>query len=404
MIYKQFLDKVLPLLNLTDKEKAVLEKPEHVHRATLKVGEKEYPAWRVQYNRARGPAKGGIRYHPGVNEDEVTSLAFWMSLKCAVTDLPLGGGKGGVTVNPKELNPQELEELSREYIRAFWMHIGPTKDVPAPDVYTTPQIMAWMMDEYEKHVGHHAPGVITGKPLEVGGSKVRGIATALGGTYVLDSALKKLNLTNKRVVIQGFGNAGMTAAKLLKDQGFTIIGASDSRGAVYNEAGLNVEELCKLKDNRQSVTDIQDENTKKISQEELLALDCDILVPAALENSITKDNADTIKAKVILELANGPTTAEADDILHQKKILVLPDILANAGGVTVSCFEWIQNNTGDYWEADIIKTKLKKKMDTAFEDIWQLYEANNKQHDFRMNTYIYSIRKVLAASKLRGKC
>ena len=404
MSYKQFLDKVLPLMSLSEKEVAVLSSPEHVHHAKLSVGDKKFDAWRVQYSRARGPSKGGIRYHPEVNEEEVTSLAFWMSLKCAVTDLPLGGGKGGISVNPKELSVSELEELSRAYIRAFGDFIGPNKDIPAPDVYTTPQIMAWMLDEYEKHVGHHAPGVITGKPLEVGGSKVRGIATALGGVYVLEAAISKLSNVGKRVVIQGFGNAGMTAAKLLVARGFVVVGASDSRGAVACASGLDVEALCLLKGEKKSVSEFSGEGVKVLSNSELLELDCDILVPAALEDSITESNAGAVKAKVVLELANGPTNAAADDILHNAGVLVLPDILANAGGVTVSCFEWVQNRSGDYWESDVIEAKLRKKMETAFSEIWGLYSAADKKHDFRMTTYMYSIKKVLAASHLRGKC
>jgi glutamate dehydrogenase len=256
-----------------------------------------------------------------------------------------------------------------------------------------------MLDEYESIKGEHAPGMITGKPLELGGSLVRDIATALGGVYVLEDAMVKLGVESKKVIIQGFGNAGMNAAKLLVERGYTIVGASDSKGAVYNSEGFDVEKLITVKNESGSVTNIS--SGEKCSNKELLAKECDILVPAALENSITKDNANLVKAKIVVELANGPTTDEADEILHAKKILVLPDILANAGGVTVSYFEWVQNNTGYYWETEDIEKRLEKKMITAFNKIWSDY--SNNEHDFRTNTYIYAINKILKAERLRGR-
>jgi glutamate dehydrogenase/leucine dehydrogenase len=393
-----FLDKIAPIANLKENELELLKTPARVHQAELDVNGKKYPAFRVQYNDARGPTKGGIRYHPEVDLEEVQSLAFWMSIKCAVADVPYGGGKGGITVNPKELSAQEIEELSRKWIQAFHEHIGPTKDIPAPDVYTTPQIMAWMMDEYEKIIGEKSPGVITGKPLELGGSLVRDIATALGGVYVLQEAVNKIGLENKRVAVQGFGNAGMNAAKLLSDAGWKIIAVSDSKGGIFNVEGLDVAELVKVKSETKSVVNYSD--GEKISNEDLLKLDCDVLVPSALANVITAENAVDVKAKIIVELANGPTTPEADDILHSKGILVLPDILANAGGVTVSYFEWVQNNYGYYWDADIVKSRLKEKMVTAFGKIWDKYDGS--EHDFRTNTYLLAIDKILVAEKLRG--
>ncbi|MBT4936185.1 Glu/Leu/Phe/Val dehydrogenase [Candidatus Woesearchaeota archaeon] len=394
-----FLKKISPLMNLGDKELEILSTPENVLQAELDVNGKKYPAYRVQFNSARGPYKGGIRYHPEVDLDEVKSLAFWMALKTAVADIPLGGGKGGITVNPKELSVSEIEELSRKFVRAFYEHLGPRKDIPAPDVYTTPQIMAWMRDEFEKITGESAPGMITGKPLELGGSLVRDIATALGGVYVLEEAMDKLSLKEKTVAIQGFGNAGMNAAKLLIERGFTIVAVSDSKGGIYNKEGVDIDAVINTKKESGSV--IHYSNAEKITNEQLLSIGCAVLVPSALSDAITKDNASNVKAKIIVELANGPTTTEADEILHSKNVLVLPDILANAGGVTVSYFEWVQNNTNDYWDEELIKTRLKEKMVTAFNGIWQLYSQND--HDFRTNTYMIAITKILTAERLRGR-
>ncbi|PIZ50484.1 glutamate dehydrogenase [Candidatus Woesearchaeota archaeon CG_4_10_14_0_2_um_filter_33_13] len=398
-IISGFLDKIGKIMNLTEKELVLLKTPQRIHQAELELDGQKYPAYRIQYNDARGPTKGGIRYHWEVSFDEVKSLAFWMSLKTAVADVPFGGSKGGITVNPKELSQDQLQQLSRKWVQAFYRHIGPTKDIPAPDVYTTPQIMAWMMDEYEKLIGEKAPGVITGKPLEVGGSLVRDIATALGGIYVLEEAVKKVSLDKKTVAIQGFGNAGMNMAKLLFQSGYSIVAVSDSKGAIYNPLGLNVDELIHTK--TQSGTVIAYKNGTTISNEALLELEVGVLVPSALSNVIHKENANKVKAKIVLELANGPTTPEADEILHQNKVLVLPDILSNSGGVTVSYFEWVQNNTGLYWKTEEVKERLREKMVVAFEKIWAEYENNN--YDFRTNTYILAIKKILVAEKLRGR-
>ncbi len=394
-----FLDKIGKIANLNEKELNLLKNAENELQAELEVNGKKYPAYRVQYNSARGPYKGGIRYHPEVDLDEVKALAFWMSLKTAVADVPMGGGKGGITVNPKELSDEEIEELSRKWVQAFYKSIGPTKDIPAPDVYTTPQIMAWMVDEYEKLIGEKAPGMITGKPIEVGGSLVRDIATALGGVYVLEEAVKKIGLNEKTVAIQGFGNAGMNAAKLLVERGFKIVAVSDSKGGILNNEGLNFEELIKVKSETGSVVNV--ENAEKISNSELLELNVAVLVPSALANVITAENAANVKAKVIVELANGPTTPEADEILHSANVLVLPDILANAGGVTVSYFEWVQNNYGYYWDAETVKSRLKEKMVTAFGKVWDGYSKND--YDFRTNTYVLAVKKILAVEKLRGR-
>lgn len=397
----KFLQKVAPLAGLNSTEVKHLSTPEHVHTAELTVEGKKYPAYRVQFNNARGPYKGGIRFHPEVNLDEVTSLAFWMTLKTAVADLPLGGGKGGVVVDPKQLSPVQLQKLSREYVKAFFSYVGPTKDIPAPDVYTTPQIMAWMLDEYETIAKEKAPGFITGKPLEVGGSKVRDIATALGGTYVLEQVLAKLKVKEKTAAIQGFGNAGMNMASLLSQQGFTIVAVSDSKGGVYNAQGLSIPEVIAIKEKTGSVSNYK--QGKKISNEELLTCDCAVLIPSALSEVITRKNAAQIKANIVLELANGPTTPEADEILHKKSTIVVPDILANSGGVTVSYFEWVQNRYNFYWEEHYVKEELKKKLIAAFSLVWKEYEAGKGKFDFRTAVYIHALKKVIVAERLRGR-
>src|SRR3989344_7669581 len=394
-----FLEKIAPLAGLSKKEIAALEKPNKILKAELTVNGKKYPAFRVQFNNARGPYKGGIRYHPEVSEDEVKSLAFWMTLKTAVTDLPLGGGKGGVTVDPKKLSKKELEELSRAYVRAFYKHLGPDIDIPAPDVYTTPEIMGWMLDEYEKLVEKKAPAFITGKPLELGGSKVRDIATALGGVYILEEAVKKIGLKDKKVAIQGFGNAGMNMAQLLAEKGYLIVAVSDSKGGIYDLRGLNIKEVIAVKESKGSVAEYK--NAQKISNEELLESECSILIPSALSGVITEKNAGKIKAKIILELANGPTTPEADEMLFAKKVLVLPDILANAGGVTVSYFEWVQNKKNESWSEQEVKKKLQEKMISAFGQIWK--EFSDEKKSFRTAAYVLALKKIVAAEKNKSK-
>ena len=393
-----FLDEIKTIGNFSDNEIAILKHPQHIHKADLELNGKTYHSFRIQYNNARGPFKGGIRFHPGVTEDEVKALSFWMSLKTAVVNLPLGGGKGGIQINPKELNEQQLEELSRKYMQAFHKFLGPDQDIPAPDVYTTPQIMCWMKDEYEKLTGTEAPGVITGKPLDCGGSLVRDIATALGGVYILEEAVKKLNLLRPRVVIQGFGNAGMNAAKLLHERNYQILAVSDSQGGIYNQAGLDINEVIQTKQQQRSV--IHHTNAQQISNEELLQLECDILIPSALANVITDANAPNINTKIILELANGPVDPKADKILFQNNIQVIPDILANAGGVTVSCFEWQQNLKQEKWTEIEIKNKLQPIIINAYEKIYQ--QAKNNHYDLRTAAYIIAIKKILAAERNRG--
>lgn len=394
-----FLDKIQEIGGFDAKAIEILKKPQNVLKADLDLDGKKYPAFRIQYNNARGPYKGGIRFHPEVNEDEVQALSFWMTIKTAVVDVPFGGGKGGVIVNPKELSLEQLEVLSRKFVRAFYQDLGPNKDVPAPDVYTNPQIMAWMLDEYEKLIGQKAPGMITGKPLELGGSLVRDIATGLGGVFVLEEALKKLDISDKTVIIQGFGNAGSNIAQILADKGYKIIAVSDSKGGIYNADGLFINEIVKIKNETDSVSNYA--NAEKITNEELLALETTILIPSALSRVITADNAKNVKAKIILELANGPITSEADPILKDKGIIVIPDILANSGGVTVSYFEWVQNNYGYYWDKEKVTKKLKEKMSLAFDNIWKKYKTNN--FDLRTNAYILALEKIITAERFRGR-
>ncbi|MEO0284776.1 MAG: Glu/Leu/Phe/Val dehydrogenase [candidate division WOR-3 bacterium] len=371
--------------------------PVRMDNGTVKV----FRGFRVQYNDALGPTKGGIRFHPEETIDTVRALAAWMTWKTALMDLPYGGGKGGVVCNPKEMSQRELEELSRGYIRAIAQVIGPEKDIPAPDVYTNPQIMAWMMDEFSKIRQYNAPGVITGKPLRIGGSVGRNDATARGGMYVLREAAKKLGIDLKKATcaIQGYGNAGYFAHKLITEMfGTKVIAVSDSKGGIFNKKGLLFEEVFEHKNKTGSVVGFK--GSEKITNEELLELDVDILIPAALEEVITGENAKRIKAKIILELANGPVTPEADEILHRKNILFLPDFLANAGGVTVSYFEWVQNITGLYWEEEEVYSKLDNKMTKSFNAVWDAMKEFNV--DPRTAAYAVAVRRVVEGMKLRG--
>jgi glutamate dehydrogenase/leucine dehydrogenase len=356
---------------------------------------KVFNGFRSHYNDARGPTKGGIRFHPDVSKAEVEALAAWMTWKTAVVGIPFGGGKGGVIVNPKELSRPELERVSRGFIRAIHDFIGPDKDIPAPDVYTNPQVMAWMMDEYNMIKGIHHPHMITGKPVEIGGSHGRSDATAKGGYYVVLEAIKKLGLDKKglKFAVQGFGNAGSYLAKMLYEEGLKVVAVSDSRGAIYSEEGFNPDEVLEHKIKSKSVVGFT--GTKEITNEELLELDVDILVPAALENQITQENANKVKAKIVLELANGPTTPDADDILFKNNVLLIPDILANAGGVTVSYYEWVQNRMGEYWDIETVYSKLNKVMIKSFEDVFSIKE--NKKVDMRTAAYILSVQRVLDA-------
>ena len=362
---------------------------------------KIFHGYRVHFNGARGPTKGGLRWHPDETIDTVRALSAWMTWKCAVVDLPLGGAKGGVTCNPKELSDGEKERLARAYIRAVGRFLSATGDVPAPDVYTTPQIMAWMMDEYEMLIGEHSPGVITGKPLPLGGSAGRGDATARGGIYVVREAAKKLgmDLKGKAMAIQGFGNAGQHAARLGEELlGLKLVAASDSQGGVHNAKGLDVKALIDHKQKTGSLKGFA--GAESISNEKLLELDVVVLFPSALENVITDVNAQRIKARIVCELANGPTTPEADAILFKNGVFVIPDFLANAGGVTVSYFEQVQNAYNFYWNLDLVYSRLDEKMTKAFADVYAMHERHKS--NMREAAYLVSVSRVAEACKLRG--
>ncbi len=355
-----------------------------------------FEGYRVQFNNARGPYKGGIRFHQDTDINEVKALAFWMALKCAVVNIPMGGGKGGVTVDPKELSIGEIESLSRGWMASMSDVVGPQQDVPAPDVNTTPQIMAWMADEYEKITGDATGAVITGKPLENGGSEGRGTATAQGGFYVFNALRTRLGLPeNCSVVVQGFGNAGQHAARLWAEAGHKVIAVSDSRAAVFNAEGLDIQELINHKTKTRSVGDFA--GGKNLDPNELLFQECDLLIPAALENQIHADNVDKIKAKAILELANGPTTPEADDKLFERGIPVVPDILANAGGVTVSTFEWEQNVKEEHWSEEDVFVKLKAIMELEAGMIAD--EADELSTDLRRAAFVIALRRLEDAMK-----
>jgi len=360
---------------------------------------KVFTGFRGQHNDAVGPTKGGVRFHPGVTADEVRALSMWMTLKAGIVDLPYGGGKGGIICDPREMSMGELERLSRGYVRALSQVMGPTKDIPAPDVFTNAQIMAWMMDEYSRIDEFNSPGFITGKPIVLGGSQGRDRATAEGVTIIINEAAKKrgIDMKGARVVIQGFGNAGSFLSKFLHDAGAKVIGISDAYGALHDPNGLDIDYLLDRRDSFGTVTTLFD-NT--ISNSELLELDCDILVPAAIENQITEKNAHNIKATIVVEAANGPTTSEATKILTERGILLVPDVLASAGGVTVSYFEWVQNNMGYYWTEEEVREKMTTKMVDAFDNVYNV--ASTRNIDMRLAAYMIGIRKTAEASRFRG--
>lgn len=363
---------------------------------------KSFLAWRCRYDDTRGPTKGGIRFHPASTEDEVEALAFWMTMKCAVMNLPYGGGKGAVRLDPRKLSKAELERVSRGYIQAFARIIGPDRDIPAPDVYTNAMIMGWMADEYGQIAGANTPAVITGKPIALGGSLGRGDATARGGYYLIRHLAQDLGLKSPlRAAIQGFGNAGQYMAQLLAADGDRIVAVSDSGGAVANPNGLDVDVLLKAKAEGKSVTALVGQNGNvALDAEALIGVDCDLLVPAALEDMIHEGNADTIKAKVVLELANGPITPEADALLEKKGVIVLPDILANAGGVTVSYFEWVQNKQGYYWGLAEIHDKLRQRMEQEGAAVWAL--VRDRKISGRTAAYVHALRRLAEAIEAHG--
>jgi len=360
-----------------------------------------FTGYRVQYNDVLGPTKGGIRYHPDLMLDEVIALSAWMTWKTAVTGLPLGGSKGGIRCNPKGMSPGELEKLTRGYTRAIARFIGPQYDVPAPDVYTDSQTMAWMMDEYSEMVGYNAFGVVTGKPIPVGGSLGRNEATSRGVMYTVIEAAEHLGIDLKgaKVAVQGYGNVGYHAARLLNELGCKIVAVSDSKGGIYNVKGLDPEKVMEYKDKTGSV--LSHKGCENITNEGILELDCDILVPAALENQITKANAGKIKAKIVAEGANGPTTPEADEILFRSGVFVIPDILANSGGVIVSYFEQVQNQMNYYWTEEEVRTKLQSTIVSAFKDVLAVAQQYNV--NMRVAAYMNAVKRVADAMFLRKK-
>lgn len=368
-----------------------------------------FEGYRVRYDDTRGPTKGGIRFHPQVSLDEVQSLAFWMTFKCAAVNLPFGGAKGGITLNPKELSKFELERLSRGYIDAIAPFIGPDLDIPAPDVYTNAMIMGWMMDQYSIIKGKRSPAVITGKPVSMGGSLGRNTATGTGAFFVVQAMMKKLEKSPEQltVAVQGFGNAGSAIARQLFEAGYKVVAVSDSQGGIYNKGGLQIPDVQQFKQTHHkmkavychdTVCDIVEHDT--LTNEELLSLDVDILVPAALENQITANNAHAVQAKYIFEVANGPITADADAILEDRGISVFPDILVNAGGVMVSHFEWVQNRSGLYWKLDEVNRQLLERITTEAETIWQL--AGKRGVSFRTAAYIHALGRLGEALDDRG--
>ncbi len=412
IIAQQQLDEAAGIMNLDRSAHQILREPMKTLNVRIPVRMRDgtvkvFEGFRVQYNNARGPTKGGIRFHPGETIDTVKALAAWMTWKTALADIPFGGAKGGVICDPKGMDARELEALSRGYIRALGRYVGPDTDVPAPDVYTNPQIMAWMMDEYAEIAGTNYPfGMITGKPLEVWGSEGRKDSTAMGGMYVMREAAKALNIDLKgaKIAVQGFGNAGMYAYTLSKQLfGATVVAISDSKGGVYDESGLDLDKLQKAKNETGSVSDY--DGGTKITNDDLLTCDADILIPAAIENQITSSNADKIKAKMVLELANGPVTPGADKVLHERGVFDLPDFLVNSGGVIGSYFEWVQNREGYYWSTEDVESRLDTFMTRSYlqmVDMRKEFAAKGSDITPRMAAYMIAIKRIDAAMRARG--
>ncbi len=406
--YLENLSRAAEALGLSAAELEHLKVPDQIIEKDLLIetekGTETFPAYRVQWNNARGPYKGGIRFHPAADLDEVKSLAALMAVKCAVVGIPLGGAKGGVTIDPKKYSAKDLEKVSRAWAQAMAPFIGVNKDIPAPDVYTNGQTMAHILDEYEKTVGHEEFGVITGKPLELGGSLGRNIATAQGGVYVLEELVRDLGLKleDLRIAVQGFGNAGYTAASILHKMGAKVVGVSDSSGGQYSENGLDPEELNRWKEEtKKGLAEFSKDGLRAVTNAELLELPCDVLIPAAMDNQLTSDNSQNVKAKIVLELANGPTTPEADKKFMEKGIILVPDVLANAGGVTVSYFEWVQNRSGDKWSEALVLEKLKAIMVESYRAVRML--SLEKKIDMRLAAFSVGVKRIIDAMKLRGR-
>jgi len=392
-------------LGLDEDVREMIKYPERILTVTVPVRMdsgriRRFEAHRVQHSTVRGPAKGGIRYHPNVTLDEVKALATWMTWKCAVVNIPFGGAKGGVTCNPKEMSQGELERMTRRYTSAILPMIGPKQDIPAPDVYTNPQTMAWIMDTYSMMKGYAIPGVVTGKPISLGGSLGRNEATGRGVFYTIQAACERLGIPLKDAVavVQGFGNAGSVAAQCLAEAGAKIVAVSDTTGCIYNVRGLDVPTLVRYKEFTHHVSGFPE--SESITPEQLLALKCDILIPAALENTIYEENAASVKARIIAEAANGPLTREADQILESKGVFTIPDILCNAGGVTVSYFEWVQDEQHLFWDAQDVYNKLEKVMKTSFGEVFKLYV--DRKVPMRIAANMLGIGRVAEAVKIRG--
>lgn len=400
------LDRVSKVGRLADRELDLLRQPKRRLNVNIPIrmddGSVEvFPSFRIQYNTARGPTKGGIRYHPSVNADEVDELAFLMSLKCAVANIPFGGAKGGIQVDPSRLSEGELERLSRAYIKEYHRNIGPETDIPAPDVNTDGRIMAWMRDEYESITGRQAPGVITGKPVELGGSEGREYATSLGGAVILDEFVNEVGMTREgtTVAVQGFGNVGSYLAKFLHERGYDVVAVSNVDGGIHDSSGIDMPALF---DAYESSDDLFEFGAAEITNADLLTLDVDVLIPAAIENQITEANMAEVQADAVLEMANGPTTSRADEHLTERGIPVIPDILANAGGVTASYFEWVQNTTNEYWTEERVREKLATQLREAFADLREIKTASETTRTWREAAYTRAVESVLQAEAYRG--
>jgi glutamate dehydrogenase (NAD(P)+) len=404
-VAQQQFDLAAEHLKLDPGVRQVLREPRRALTVTFPVKMDDgtvrvFTGYRVQHNLGRGPAKGGIRYHQNVSIDEVKALAMWMTWKCAVVGIPYGGGKGGVIVDPKKLSLKELEALTRRFTTEISVLIGPERDIPAPDVNTNAQVMAWMMDTYSMHAGYTVPGVVTGKPISLGGSEGRNEATARGAVYTIADAAAHLgmDLTKATVAVQGFGNAGSIAARLIRDEGATVIAVSDTGGGILNRDGLDIDRVIGWKKEHGTVAGFP--GSKPISNDQLLEVKCDVLIPAALENQISAANAGAVKAKIVAEAANGPTTPEADAILHDKGVFIIPDILCNAGGVTVSYFEWVQDLNRDHWSEAIVNAKLKEIMDRSFGEV--LAMSLLEEVNMRTAAYLVAVKRVADTTALRG--
>jgi glutamate dehydrogenase (NADP+) len=408
------LDKAFSYANINKEAIEKLKYPKAILQVSVPIrmdngSLKIFTAYRVHHNDVRGPTKGGIRYHPDLTLDEIKSLAFWMTIKCAIVGIPFGGAKGGIVLDPKSLSPLELQRVSRGYMNAIADFVGPDLDIPAPDVYTNAMIMGWMMEEYSRIVRKHTPAVITGKPIPLGGSMGREDATGRGAYFCIRDLAKKKNWqpANIKVAVQGFGNAGQHIARLLHAEGYKVVAVSDSKGGIYSEEGFDIPSLIHIKNSTKEVKAVyckssvcENVNAEKISNEELLELDVDILIPAAMENQITAKNAANIKARVIVEVANGPITLDAELALLKNNILIVPDVLANSGGVTVSYFEWVQNKCGYYWTAEEVDKRLDEIMTREFENVYKLMQVH--QTDMRTAAYIHALNRHAEAVTAQG--